>query len=52
MAVVNKTKMNVYFFTNGKPYMPLYKVSTNNRELQCDGFVQRIQRLYLYKGYM
>ncbi|XP_019554603.2 uncharacterized protein LOC109423987 [Aedes albopictus] len=49
---MSKSKIAVYFFTNGQPFKPPHKVMIDRRKLEENQVVERINRLHYYNGYV
>uniref|UniRef100_A0A8D8CBY3 (northern house mosquito) hypothetical protein n=4 Tax=Culex pipiens TaxID=7175 RepID=A0A8D8CBY3_CULPI len=49
---MSKSKVTVYFFTNGQPFKPPHKVTIPRHKLEENQIVERINRLHYYNGYV
>ncbi|XP_001651699.2 uncharacterized protein LOC5567256 isoform X1 [Aedes aegypti] len=49
---MSKSKIAVYFFTNGQPFKPPHKVMVDRQKLEENQVVERINRLHYYNGYV
>ncbi|XP_058817354.1 uncharacterized protein LOC131680659 [Topomyia yanbarensis] len=49
---MSKSKITVYFFTNGQPFKPPHKVVIDRRKLEENQVVERVHRLHYYNGYV
>ncbi|XP_055606116.1 uncharacterized protein LOC129754225 [Uranotaenia lowii] len=49
---MSKSKFPIYFFTNGQPFKPPYRVLIDRQKLEENQIVERINRLHYYNGYV
>ncbi|XP_055546614.1 uncharacterized protein LOC129730966 [Wyeomyia smithii] len=49
---MSKSKINVYFFTNGQPLKPPHKIVIDRKKLRDNKVVERVNRLHYYNGFI